>query len=297
MQRLQEAGFSKEYDYRIGSPHLRHWILYDQLVSQLRTTVQRLDQKGMPLTVLEIGAGHGGYTEVALALGCRVTATEMSRPSLERLQERFGTNQNLSARLDDDGTLDALGSERFALILAASVLHHIPDYRGFLSNALGKHLLPGGSFLSFQDPMWYPTLKPSTHYFERMAYVSWRMSRGSRLVGAANFIRRLRGIYDEGNPNDMVEYHTLRQGVDHDALVIDLTPWFEQCSLITYWSTQAPLWQAVGDRLGLANTFAIHAEQYRGPAANPEEGTSKPSGSGLQRAGPEEDAVRLEELA
>ena len=67
---LQEAEKHSGIDYRRGSPHLAQLGLYDRLVEVLRGTVRRLAEQGLPLRVLEIGAGHGGFTEPALALGC-----------------------------------------------------------------------------------------------------------------------------------------------------------------------------------------------------------------------------------
>jgi 2-polyprenyl-3-methyl-5-hydroxy-6-metoxy-1,4-benzoquinol methylase len=47
--------------------------------------------------VLEVGAGHGGFAKPALAMGCEVTAVDMSGPSIEELKRRFGTNPKLKA--------------------------------------------------------------------------------------------------------------------------------------------------------------------------------------------------------
>lgn len=60
---LQEAEKHSGIDYRRGSPHLAQLGLYDRLVEVLRGTVRRLAEQGLPLRVLEIGAGHGGFTE------------------------------------------------------------------------------------------------------------------------------------------------------------------------------------------------------------------------------------------
>ncbi|TMD94993.1 MAG: hypothetical protein E6I76_11420 [Chloroflexi bacterium] len=72
---LQGVGHGSAHDYRAGSPHLRHWSLYNRLVSLLRDEIRIIEGNGLPLTVLEVGAGHGGYTEPALAAGCTVVAT------------------------------------------------------------------------------------------------------------------------------------------------------------------------------------------------------------------------------
>jgi len=146
MANLQEVHYRHGIDYRKGSPHLSHLALYDRLVEVLRATIQRLADEGLPLRVLEVGAGHGGFTETALALGCEVTAVDMSGPSVEELQRRFGTNPKLKAVYDPDGTLRDVGGD-YTLLMFISVLHHIPDYMAFLK-AASQRLATGGALVT-----------------------------------------------------------------------------------------------------------------------------------------------------
>ena len=67
-------------DYR-RTPYLGQWPLRRRLVSLLESTLRTLPAPDRPLRVLEIGAGHGGYTGELLAAGCEVTAVEMSPPA------------------------------------------------------------------------------------------------------------------------------------------------------------------------------------------------------------------------
>lgn len=263
MQRLQELGYGAERDYRLGSPHLSHWSLYDRLTGLLRTAITEVAERGQPATLLEVGAGHGGYTETALAAGASVTATEMSRPSLARLEARYRSNPRFRAVFDPDGSLDVLGEEQFSLVVCSSVLHHIPDYLGFLRVSMLRHLAPGGTFLSFQDPLWYPTVGTVTRKLDRWAHLLWRVGQGNLRTGFATFVRRQRGIYDEDNPNDMVEYHVVRQGCDQAAIRGLLECHFESVELMTYWSTPSMLLQRVGDRLNHHNTFLVLARGRR----------------------------------
>jgi len=260
---LQGVGHGSAHDYRAGSPHLRHWSLYNRLVSLLRDEIRIIEGNGLPLTVLEVGAGHGGYTEPALAAGCTVVATEMSHASVLTLTERYGLNPRFSALFDEDGSLSILGDDVFSLVVCASVLHHIPDYVSFVENAITRHLARGGSLITVQDPLWYPSLSPSDSYLTRLAYLSWRATRGDYIEGARTRLRRIRGFHDNRNPRDVVEYHVVRRGVDHSALLSVLRPRFDAVSLLPYWSTQSAVWQRVGERLGRANTFAILARSFR----------------------------------
>lgn len=263
MRNPQELAYGEHADYGVGSPHLSHAHLRSRLVGLLIEVIHDLHRRRLPLTVLEVGAGHGGYTEPALAAGCSVTATEMSRPSVEALQRRFGTNEHFSVAYDDDGALEAVAGQEFSLILCSSVLHHIPDYLGFVDKACEKHLAVDGSFLSIQDPLWYPTCDRTTRVLSKAAYLAWRTTQGQYERGFRTLSRRLRNVYDDDELSDVVEYHVVRQGVNQHAVVETLRPRFEDVSLTRYWSTQARVWQRLGDAARLENTFAVAASGFR----------------------------------
>jgi SAM-dependent methyltransferase len=257
---IQEAVYTDDVDYRLGSPHLAHLPLYDRLVGILRSQIQDLAGSGLPLTVLEVGAGAGGYTEPALAAGCRVTAVEMSRASVNRLRLKYTTNPAFQAVYDPDGSLAAI-RDQFAMVLCVSVLHHIPDYLGFLDKAT-RLLLPGGALLTLQDPLWYPRVGRPVHGLDRFGYFAWRLSQGNFRRGLASVIRRYRGRYDERNPSDMVEYHVIRNGLDEQAIVDALKERFKSVDIFPYWSNQLSAMQWAGDRLRVRNTFGARAAGY-----------------------------------
>jgi SAM-dependent methyltransferase len=267
MQRLQESAYGSDRDYRQGSPHLQHWSLHDRLSNLLRAALLEVVDAGLPATVLEIGAGHGGYTEVALAAGATVTATELSRPSVEHLEHRYRLNPALSARFDPTGDLTMLGPEQFSLVVCASVLHHIPDYETFLRDSVLRHTAPGGTFVAFQDPLWYPTVGRVNRKADRWSFLAWRVVQGRYRQGVATQLRRLRGHYDEENPADMVEYHVVRQGVDQGAVARVLEPAFDSVEVGRYWSTPSAALQRVGTRLGMSNTFYVRARSRGGDAS------------------------------
>lgn len=264
VERLQEAVYDPEFDYRFGSPHLSHYQLFERLADELRTTLAKVVRSQLPRTVLEIGAGDGGFTEPILASGYRVTATEVSASSIARLEEKYGGNPNFQAVYDPEGSLEAIGSTKFEAVVCVSVLHHIPEYKSFLLNAISEHLELGGHLFTAQDPLWYPSVPKSTRWITRIAYYSWRVTKGNYRRGIATFLRRLRGVYDDEKPGDVVEYHVVRDGVDHIALEQALAPLFEVVIVKGYWSSQSALWQRIGDRIGLRNSFSISAHGYVG---------------------------------
>jgi SAM-dependent methyltransferase len=261
LQELQEQRYDEAVDYRIGSPHLAHWWLYDRLVKLVRDELALLQQDGRTVRVLELGAGHGGYTEPVLAAGCEVTALEMSRPSLGVLQAKYGHNDRFRGIFDPDGDLTGVTGEH-DLVLAVSVLHHVVDYRRFVAQAADT-LAPGGTLLTLQDPLWYPRMPAAAHRLDRAAFLAWRLGQGNLRRGLATTARRLRGVYEEDRPEDMVEYHVVRQGVDEEAVVAELRDRFEAVSLTRYWSNQSAAAQRVGDALGQVNTFGVIARGRR----------------------------------
>ena len=104
MSNFQEVFYADGVDYRRGSPHLSYWPLHDRLVATIRSQLTHLADAGLPLRVLELGAGHGAFTEPALAFGCEVTAIEMSRPSIDELNRRIGQNPAFTVSYDPAGT-------------------------------------------------------------------------------------------------------------------------------------------------------------------------------------------------
>jgi SAM-dependent methyltransferase len=259
MGKLQEDVYGQGYDYA-GDPHLAHPELRGWIVQLVSDVAHRAISRGLPPRLLEIGAGDGGLTEPLLARGFEVTATEVSRHAVERLQAAFGGNPRFNAV--HDAAEDASGVEGgpFAVVLCASVLHHIPDYLSFVEGVVDRHLGPGGAFISVQDPLRYDTMPPFAHRFDRAAYLIWRLGRGNRVNGLVSLKNRLTGRLDPSRPGDMVEYHVVRNGVDERALQGLLEPSFEEVRVTSYWSNQARLAQRLGRRLGLANQFALVAE-------------------------------------
>lgn len=261
-QRHQEAAYPDGHDYKSETPHLKHHWLYDLLLAQIRSTVDGLAARGLPLRVLDVGAGDGAFVEPLLAAGCDVTATEMSGPSVERLSRLYGRNERFRAVFDGDGSLGPVAGERFSLVLYGSVLHHIPDYLAAIESSVSL-LAPGGGLVSVQDPLWYPRMRPAVHRLSEAAFLAWRVSRGNLRRGAASRVRRWRGTLDERLTSDTVEFHVVRQGVDEEAVRDLLRARFATVTIIPYWSTFTVSGQRLGERVGLANTFAAVAEDRR----------------------------------
>ena len=254
----QRAGHRQGHDYDKGSPHLRHASLRSDVERRLRRLVA--EQLGVRegCRVLEIGAGHGTFTRCLLDAGAVVTVTEASAASAEHLQREFAATPDVEVVYDESGEqiLDREGSWDMAVM--TSVLHHIPDYLSFLDRLTGL-LSPEGAIFTIQDPLYYPRMPRLAHLAERGAYYSWRVTQGDVLRGVRSHARRRRGEYDDGDPSDLVEYHVVRQGVDERAVAELLGTRFRDVDVFTYWSSQAPLWQWLGQRTPIRSSFGVEA--------------------------------------
>ena len=104
--------------------------------------------------VLDIGCGAGNYTLKLLELlpDLDVTLIDLSRPMLERAEERVGKATSGSIRLIEGDVRTIMPADnRFDIVLAAAVLHHLrsDDEWHAVFSAIHRALDPGGSFWIF----------------------------------------------------------------------------------------------------------------------------------------------------
>jgi SAM-dependent methyltransferase len=232
------------------------------LVRRLETLVREIFAREGRCRVLEIGAGHGSFTEVFASLGAEVVVTEMSESSARLLKTRFQHNPQVSVMFDPDGEGVFRLDQQVDMVACISVLHHIPDYLGFVTRIVDL-IRPRGTFTSYQDPLWYPRRGRLDRGIDRGSYFLWRMQGGEFGRGIQTRMRRLRRVYDESSPSDMVEYHVVRRGVDEHALRDLLLRSFGDVSIRTYWSTQSHLLQRAGEHWAPVNTFGLEARRRK----------------------------------
>lgn len=261
--KAQETRYGEGADYVTGSPHLSHERLHHHLVGRMRRLVDAARASTGGCRVLEVGAGHGTFTEQLTAMGAEVTVSEISKPSVEVLTRRFADHPQVQVVYDPDGSAILDLPAEFDIVLCISVLHHIPDYARFVRR-LTPLLRPGGAIATYQDPDWYPRRRRRDNVADRGAYLVWRITQGDLVAGTKTRLRRIRGRYDESLAADTTEYHVVRSGLDEQALSAQLGESFGHVEVFTYWSTQAAALQRVGERLGLRNTFGIEATGRRG---------------------------------
>jgi SAM-dependent methyltransferase len=258
----QDTEYGDDYDYT-SSPHIRHETIRKRLEGKITEAVGEVLQRQQSCAVLEVGAGHGTFTETVLDAGGTPTVTEMSGASFDFLNRKFGQVPGVRVIYDNDGSTVLEEENTFDLILLISVIHHIPDYIGAISALCDKVLRPEGTILTFQDPLWYPRQSRTARTLTWGSYFAWRLGQGELRRGLSTRWRRLRGIYKEAEPSDMVEYHVVRKGVDEAALLDLFRARFADVELDTYFSTPAATLQAVGEMHFPDNTFGILARGLR----------------------------------
>lgn len=247
--------------YVDGAPHIKHRSLRSLYGRLLVEVFDRARQHTAVPRVLDLGAGEGSVTLPCLELGAHVVAIDSSESQIDALRRRcapFGSR--LDARCEDvNEALDAEGAT-YDIVIANSFLHHVPDFMDVIRRSalvLGPH----GQFFSFQDPLRYDTLPRATIVFDRIAYVSWRLSKGDVFGGLMRRVRRARGVYCSESVHDNAEYHVVRNGVDQAAIAQGLRELGFECRIERYFSTQSRLLQRVGSAMGLENTFAVVARR------------------------------------
>ena len=104
--------------------------------------------------VLDVGCGAGNYTLKLLQrqYDLDVTLVDLSKPMLDRARQRIGevAEGEITTMQGDIRELD-IGKERYDIILAAAVLHHLRDESEWLHvlKKLFDSLTPGGSLWVF----------------------------------------------------------------------------------------------------------------------------------------------------
>lgn len=262
MPNIQEQGHPEGHDYVKGSPHLRHEALRTRISQSLTDIIATIHRAKGACKVLEVGAGHGVFTESLLRSGATVVVTEMSAPSAMHLQRLYGGAANVEVVYDSTGEWLTQSGSVFDVVVCVSVLHHIPDYLSFLDSVF-RQIEPGGAFISWQDPLWYPRRSRMNLALDKGAYFSWRVTQGQLKKGLSTRLRRLRGSLDEHDPADMVEYHVVRNGVDELAILELGKHLFESTEILNYWSTQSAGLHRLGQGFGLKSTFGLSFTQRR----------------------------------
>jgi SAM-dependent methyltransferase len=109
--------------------------------------------------VLEVGAGHGTFTEMLARTAKRVVACDLSERCADRLRDRFSGDEHVEVLHGSIDSAAAYGP--FDSVVLINVLEHIKDDNGALRDAL-SHLKPGGRVI-----LWVPAFSFLYSDFDR----------------------------------------------------------------------------------------------------------------------------------
>lgn len=243
--------------YLDGAPHIKHASLRNLYGILLVKIFDYAKLHSPHPTVLDLGAGEGSVTLPFLELGANVVAVDISQAQLDALRKKCkGHEQSLELRCQDVQETLTDTRRRYDIVVANSFLHHIPDYISAIRQSIAL-LNPHGQFFSFQDPLRYDSLSRWSLIVSRIAYFSWRITKGDVINGLRRRIRRSRGIFLPDSPHDNAEFHATRNGVDQDAISSLLLENDLECDIIRYFSAHSSFFQPFGAAVGLSNTFAV----------------------------------------
>jgi SAM-dependent methyltransferase len=109
--------------------------------------------------VLEVGAGHGTFTEILARRSRRVVAIDLSERCVDVLRARFSQDLHLEVLHGGIDTQDVRGP--FDAVVLINVLEHIEDDDGALDNVFNV-LKPGGRLI-----LWVPAFEFLYSDFDR----------------------------------------------------------------------------------------------------------------------------------
>jgi SAM-dependent methyltransferase len=110
--------------------------------------------------VLEVGAGHGTFTEMLVRRATRVVASDISERCVSRLSERFSGTRSVHILHGSVDEAAALGP--FDSVIMINVLEHIEDDNGALREIGDRLLRPGGRIV-----LWVPAFALLYSDFDR----------------------------------------------------------------------------------------------------------------------------------
>ena len=252
-----------ELTYVNGAPHLKHRSIQALHRAMVVDAIYHVGRAPADMSVLDLGAGSGLASTQWFRRKVRLTAVDSSESMLRDLRKKASEFGSRPRTIVADASEYLRSSpEKYDVVTHVSMLHHIPDYLALLRLS-AAHVRDGGCLLTFQDPLRYDTMPRVHHAVDRAAYFAWRLGQGNFKRGLKTRWRRLRGVYSTQEAVDFDEYHVVRNGVDSDAIVAELSPLFTDVKLMPYWSTYDPILQLAGDRLGLTSSFGVLASGRR----------------------------------
>lgn len=132
----------RHYDRRHGE--IFNAVEQERLRSTLRAAVDAIQTDGPPpKRALDFGCGTGNLTRHFLELGLHAVAADVSPEFLGTIERRFAGSGRVETLRLNGVDLHNVPSEGLDMVAAYSVLHHVPDYLGAVSE-MCRVVRPGG---------------------------------------------------------------------------------------------------------------------------------------------------------
>jgi len=151
-----------------------------------------------PLVALDFGCGSGNVTRHLLAMGCAVTAADVSQRFLDLVARRFAQSGELATARMNGSDLSNFPDDTFDLVATYSVLHHVPDYMRAVREML-RVCKPGGVVMLDHEPTEeYWSGNPVYAEFQRAGLRrEWR-----KFLSPANYVHKLWRLFDPRHTNE-----------------------------------------------------------------------------------------------
>ncbi len=168
-----------------------------RLRNALQTARDAVQTGAKRLRALDFGCGSGNLSSHLIELGLHVTAADVSRGFLDLVRER-----HLGGHLDtlwiENGDLSAVANGGYDLIAVYSVLHHIPDYLGAVSELARICKAGGVIMIDHESTEEYWANDPEYRSFQRKAL---RFDLRKYLT-LSNYIDRIRRVFNPRHSNE-----------------------------------------------------------------------------------------------
>ena len=169
-----------------------HREMWESLPAQFQLLAQDVLATGEPmrgLRLLDIGCGTGLSSDLLLksALGKFIADVHLLDTSQKMLDRALARSAGWNLRTEGKiGVVSDLPVETYDVVIACSVLHHIPYLADFLAE-IARRQSPGGIFLHLQDPN--RDYQTNPQYLERCKELR-RMEEASDPSRAMKLLRR-----------------------------------------------------------------------------------------------------------
>jgi 2-polyprenyl-3-methyl-5-hydroxy-6-metoxy-1,4-benzoquinol methylase len=128
--------------YDEGHPEIFNPVEQERLGAAIRDAVALAARDGRKVRALDVGCGTGNVTRHLIAAGATVTAADLAHRFLDIVRERFPTGLDGVLALNGHDLRPAAAGA-FDLVVAYSVLHHVPDYLTLVRDMV-RVTAPGG---------------------------------------------------------------------------------------------------------------------------------------------------------